>query len=117
VNALTLTDVVDIALQNNPVTRISWANARAAAARLGASRGDYLPTASVDLRANKLQTAGTSGTSAVQQQTYGISGSFTWLLFDFSRGSNIGSARHALAAADWTHNAAVQDVVLQVGQA
>ena len=116
-NALTLTDVVDVALQNNPTTRISWANARAAAARLGAARGNFLPTANVDLRATKLQTAGTQGTSAVQQQTYGVSGSFTWLLFDFNRGADVGAARHALAAADWTHNAAVQDVVLQVGQA
>ena len=116
-NALTLTDVVDIALQNNPTTRISWSNARAAAARLGAARGSFLPTASADLRASKLQTAGTQGTSAVQQQTYGISASFTWLLFDFNRGADVGAARHALAAADWTHNAAVQDVVLQVGQA
>ena len=116
-NALTLTDVVDVALQNNPTTRISWANARAAAARLGAARGGFLPTANADLRATKLQTAGTQGTSAVQQQTYGISGSFSWLLFDFNRGPDVGAARHALAAADWTHNAAVQDVVLQVGQA
>ena len=82
--ALTLTDVVDIALRNSPTTRISWSNARAAAARLGAAR----PSAT-----------------------------FTWLLFDFNRGPSITSARQALAAADWTHNAAVQDVVLQVGQA
>jgi outer membrane protein len=116
-DALTLTDVVDIALRNNPATRISWANARAASARLGASRGDYLPTANVDLRANTLQTAGTQGTSSVEQTTYGPSATFTWLLFDFNRGPNISAARHALTAADWTHNAAVQDVVLQVGQA
>ncbi|HVX87298.1 MAG TPA: TolC family protein [Gemmatimonadales bacterium] len=116
-NALTLTDVVDIALHNNPATRISWSNARAAAARLGAARGDYLPTAQVDLRANTLQTAGTQGTSSVQQTTYGPSASFTWLLFDLNRGSSITSARNALLAADWTHNAAVQDVVLQVGRA
>ena len=115
--ALTLTDVIDIGLRNNPTTRISWSNARAAAARLGASRGDYLPTIGVDLRANEFQTPGTQGASAVKQDTYGPSANFTWLLFDFQRGSNVSSARHALAAADWTHNAAVQDVVLQVGQA
>ncbi len=115
--ALTLTDVVDIALRNSPTTRISWSNARAAAARLGAARGDYLPTATVDLRANKFQTSGTGGQSVAKQETYGPSATFTWLLFDFNRGPSITSARQALAAADWTHNAAVQDVVLQVGQA
>ena len=116
-NALTLTDVIDIALHNNPTTRISWSNARAAAARLGAARGDYLPTAQVDLRANKQQTPGVGGTGVVQQQTQSATGSFTWLLLDLNRGPSISAARSALQAADWTHNAAVQDVVLQVGQA
>jgi outer membrane protein len=116
-NALTLTDVVDLGLRNNPATRISWANARAAAARLGASRGDYLPTVNVDLRASEVQTSGAQGTAAVKQDILGGTASFTWLLFDFNRGPSISSARHALAAADWTHNAAVQDVVLEVGQA
>jgi outer membrane protein TolC len=116
-SALTLTDVIDIALHNNPTTRISWSNARAAAARLGAARGDYLPTATLDLRVNRQQTAGAAGTSPVRQQTYGGTASFTWLLFGFEREGSVGAARHALAAADWTHNAAVQDVVLQVGSA
>jgi outer membrane protein len=115
--AVTLTDVVDLALQNNPTTRITWANARAAAARLGADRGGYLPTAQVDLRADRRQTAGTSGLGAVEQETYGPSATFTWLLFDFERGANVGAARNALLAADWTHNAAVQDVVLDAGKA
>jgi outer membrane protein len=115
--AVTLTDVVDLALQNNPTTRITWANARAAAARLGADRGGYLPTAQVDVRADRRQTAGTSGLGAVEQETYGPSATFTWLLFDFERGANVGAARNALLAADWTHNAAVQDVVLDVGKA
>jgi outer membrane protein len=116
-NALTLTDVVDLGLRNNPATRISWASARAAAARLGASRGDYLPTVNVDLRANEVQTSGAQGTQPVKQEILGGTASFTWLLFDFNRGPSISAARYALAAADWTHNAAVQDVVLEVGQA
>lgn len=116
-NALTLTDVIDIALRNNPTTRISWSNARAAAARLGAARGDYLPTAQADLRANTQQTPGTGGVGVVEQETQSITGSFTWLLLDFNRGPSVGAARQALLASNWTHNAAVQDVVLQVGEA
>ena len=69
-NALTLTDVVDIALHNNPTTRISWSNARTATARLGAARGDYLPTAQVDLRANKQQTSGVGGTGVIVARTW-----------------------------------------------
>jgi len=44
INQLTLADVVDLALRNNPATRASWAQARVAANVLGATRGQYLPT-------------------------------------------------------------------------
>src|SRR3989442_405009 len=39
VQALTLTDIVDIALRNNTATAAAWADARAAAATYGAARG------------------------------------------------------------------------------
>ena len=41
---LTLTDIVDLALRNNPATRLSWSNARSAAAAYGSSKGAYYPT-------------------------------------------------------------------------
>ena len=44
VQELTLAEAIDRALQNNPRTRLSWANARAAAAAYGSRRGGYLPT-------------------------------------------------------------------------
>lgn len=116
-DALTLTDVVDVALRNSPTTRIAWRNARAAAASYGSARGTWLPTVNGAVSASDVRTAGAGGQTAVQQQLWGPSASFTWLLFDFNRPSLVGAARQALIAADWTHNAAVQDVVLQVGQA
>ncbi len=39
-----LTDVVDLALKNNPTTRESWANAQAAANEYGSARGARYPT-------------------------------------------------------------------------
>jgi outer membrane protein TolC len=51
---------------------------------------------------------------AVTQTTYGPSATLTWLLLDFGgRGGAIEGARQALISADWTHNAAINDVVLQ----
>src|SRR5207245_9579426 len=42
----------------------------------------------------------------------------SWLLFDFGgRSGSIGEAHAALLAADWTHNATLQNVVLAVEQA
>src|SRR5205809_7996298 len=44
IQQLTLVDVVDLALQNNPATRASWSQARASADVLGSARGRYFPT-------------------------------------------------------------------------
>ena len=38
---LTLPEVIDIALRNNPATRASWARARSAAAVLGQKRAEF----------------------------------------------------------------------------
>src|SRR5688572_15198186 len=44
IRALTLRDVIDVALRNNAVTRASWAETRAAADLLGSARGRTMPT-------------------------------------------------------------------------
>src|SRR5207244_4257419 len=46
VQALTLSDIVDLGLRRNTATAAAWADARAAAATYGAARGQYLPTVS-----------------------------------------------------------------------
>src|ERR1041385_4821134 len=43
---LTLADVVDLSLKNNPATRLSWSQALAAADEYGAVRGALLPSVS-----------------------------------------------------------------------
>src|SRR3989454_604466 len=112
VQALTLTDIVDIALRNNTATTAAWADARAAAATYGAARGQYYPTVSVTATATTVKTAATAGRVSVQQQLYGPTLNASWLLFDFGGRSGSGAgAREALLAADWTHNAVIQNVV------
>jgi outer membrane protein len=111
---LTAADVVDLALRNNPTTLQAWANARAAAAAYGASRGAYFPEVDASASITHVKTAATGGRVAVTQTTYGPSATLTWLLLDFGgRGGAIEGARQALISADWTHNAAINDVVLQ----
>src|SRR5205823_10570543 len=62
-----------------------------------------------------VKTAATAGRVSVQQQLYGPTLNASWLLFDFgTRSGSVAGAREALLAADWTHNAVIQDVVLQV---
>ena len=101
IHRLTLAEVVDLGLRNNPTTRLSWANARAAAAAYGSARGAYLPTIDGDVTATRLKTVASQGRSAVTQSVLSPSLSLTYLLFDFGgRSGTIGAARNALVAAE-----------------
>ena len=118
VQGLQLTDVIDVALRNNSATAAAWADARAAAATYGAARGQYYPTVSLDGAVTAIKTVPSAGRSAVKQQFYGPTLNLSWLLFDLGgRSGSVGEAREALLAADWTHNAVIQNVVLGVASA
>jgi outer membrane protein TolC len=112
IQKLTLADVIDLSLRNNPDTRISWANARAAAAAYGSQKGAYYPTIDANVGVTRSKSI---GRFAVEQTSYGPTVSLSYLLLDFGgRSGAIGQARAALVAADWTHNATIQNTVLQV---
>ncbi len=118
---LTLAEAVDIALQNNPETRISWNSARVAAAGYGATLGSLYPSAALNGTAFKSKgqsyEGGTGGYGTSSDETltgYNASASLSFLLFNFGgRLAAIEQSRQALLAADWTHNAVIQAVVLQ----
>jgi len=113
----TLADVVDIALRNNPVTRASYFEALSAAADLGSTRSAYYPH--LDLSANiaRTQQSVIGGQFDYLQTTYGPAVDLAWLLFDLGgRAADAEASRLALLAADWTHTATVQNVILGVQQ-
>ena len=115
IQRLTLAEIVDIGLRNNPATRFAWANARTAAATYGAERGTLLPTIDGDVTATRVQTAATQGRTSVEQSVLTPSVTLSHLLFDFGgRSGRISGARQRLIAASFTHNAAIQDAVLQI---
>ena len=115
IKRLSLAEVVDLGLRNNPQTRLSWANARAAAAAYGSERGAYLPTIDGEVTGTRLKTVASQGRSAVTQSVLSPSLSLTYLLFDFGgRSGTIGAARNALLSANYSHNATLQNVVLQI---
>jgi outer membrane protein TolC len=115
ISRLTLEEVVDLGLRNNAITRESWANARAAADAYGVERGAYFPTIDGDVTATRLKTVASQGRSAVTQSVLSPSLSLTYLLFDFGgRSGSVGAARNALLAANYTHNATLQGVVLEI---
>lgn len=110
---LELAQIVDLALSNNPLTRTTWLDARASEANLGSVRAAYLPT--VALGASLARTQTTLGTATTLTAP---TLSLDYLLFDFGgRNAATEAARQTLIAADYTHNQAIQDVILRVEQA
>jgi outer membrane protein len=114
---LTLADVVEIALRNNPLTRASYFRALAARAQLGIDRAPYYPTVDVNATVAHTKQSVIGGQFDFEQSTYGPDLTLSYLLFDLGgRAADAESSRLALLAADWTHTAVVQNVILGVQQ-
>ena len=112
---VTLARIVDIALQNNPLTRASYLQALSAAAQLGSKRAPYYP--SVDLTASETRTnlLSSDPSASGNFDVYGPGVTLTYLLLDLGgRAANVDDARSNLIAADWSHNATIQNVILGV---
>jgi outer membrane protein len=114
---LGLNDLIDLALRNNPDTRAAWSAARAAAADLGSQRGAYYPTIFAQELTSKVKGSAVGGQFTFHSTTTNPSIVLNYLLLDFgARKAAVEEARQALVAADWTHNAAIQNAVLNVQQ-
>ncbi len=112
---LTLADIVDIALQNNPLTRTSYLQARSAAANLGSKRAAYYPRIDASVSAQRGKQTGLGTGPETVQTVYGPEVTLDMLLLDLGgRSADVEEARLGLLSADWLHNAAVQNVVLGV---
>lgn len=113
---VTLAQIVDIALANNPTTRQAWLAARAAQANLGSAQSVYYPE--IDLNTSLSRTQSTALNSVSRQTSFAPSLSLSYLLFDFGgREATVEEARQTLIASDYLHNQAIQDVVLRVEEA
>src|SRR6266849_5060083 len=114
IRQLTLVDVVDLALRNNPATRASWAQARAAADLYGSARGEYYPTIDGAATVSRIKSPATLARPAGQRTDYAPSITLNYLLLDFGgRSGSIERARQSLFAANLSHNATIQNTVLQ----
>ena len=116
---LSLSDVVERALCNNPQTHEAWANARVQAAQLGVSKAADLPTLSADgsLSHNATNGRGTqTAAKSYDQRSVGLS--LSYLLYDFgARGATIDNAKQVLIAANAAQDTAIQSVFLAAVQA
>lgn len=129
---MSLTKLLDMALYNNPSTRMSWDAAKASAYAWRASLSPYYPTLEYFGSLNAQTTKGssfansgggiiTSGTTTttIPPESYmtNLSNelSFTYLLLDFGgRNANAELALQTLYASNWQHDYTMQQVMLSV---
>lgn len=128
---LSLAECIHIALARNPQTAVSWQTARSAAADVGHAKGESLPSIGFTSRAtrsdpaeleNESQTTGAEATGGTNdpgpQNRYEATFGLRYLLFDGGgRKARIAGAEADLLAANFRHNAVLQDVALSVEEA
>ena len=115
---LTLAELTEYALRNNPRARQAWHAARAAAAGVGVEQADTLPQLTGALGVTRVRPiSGTTGATSPAQTRYGPSLSLSYMLFDAARNAQISAAEYRLLAANLNQNRVLQDVVFQVEQA
>jgi len=115
---LSLPELTEFALRNNPRTRQSWLAARAAAAGVGIEKADLLPQISGTYTMTRSQQVANAGNIVPWQTRFGPAVSLNYVLYDFGvRGYQIETSEYRLLAANLAHNRVLQDVIFQVEQA
>lgn len=114
-NQLTLTNLIDIALQNNPETKYAWYRAKAAAARVGLAKSEWYPR--IDLKADgmRLKTFEFLGGPEITDYRAHAGAMLSYLLLDFGeRSAAVEEAKEGLKIANWTRDWAMQEVILKL---
>lgn len=112
---LTISELVDIALENHPATKKAWWNANRASAAVGSAKSAYYPQLdlNVDIR-NGIDFKFINGPDT----SYTIVGAnilLGMMLYDFGETSaNVNSAKMGLLAANWQSDWTIQRVMIKV---
>jgi outer membrane protein len=114
---ISLYEAIDVALANSPLTRQSWLLTQSAAADVGSKRSSYYPAVEADVSGIRQQQSALGGSVTTLSTTYAPSVSLNWLLLDLGgRGADVEETKRRLYAADFAHNAAMNDLMLGVAQ-
>jgi outer membrane protein len=116
----TLAELIDLAQQHNPATRIAWEGAKAKAASLGIARSALFPTIAAVALASTLRQAPLIG-EFFHRQTIGLfepAVHVEYLVFDFGgRGGAIDAAKANLLVSNLAFNDTHRKVIFQVASA
>ncbi len=116
--ALTLADVTEAALCNNPQTRETYANAKVQAAQLGIAKSAFLPTLTDSFGINQNFVNPESASRGREFSNLSNSLAASYLLYDFgNRDAALENARQLLNAVSATQSAIVQNILLSTVKA
>ena len=114
---LTLDDLIQISLCNNPALSAGYMGVKASEAGLGQARAQYLPSVNLTGTGNITGTKVEGGNYA-QGEPYTGKAEASWLLFDFGgREARTSSTRNYVDAVRYSYDASIQDTVLAVQSA
>ena len=114
-NKLTLADIVELALCNNPQTRTIWASARAQSAKYGSSMSSYLPTLTGPISVSSSRNQTGAAITDSSQQSIGMTASY--LLYDFGgRAASVENAKQLLVATNAARDETLQNAFLSAVQ-
>ncbi len=115
--AFTLMELTDMALNNNPKTKLAWAEIRSSQAGVELARAGYWPQISADYSIIRSRSVNFNGGANSAQTRYEPSISLSYLLWDFgTRSGTVDAAKYALTAAELSNSQTMQDVILTVEQ-
>ena len=112
----TLPELIDIAEQNNPDTRVSWENAKARAAEVGISQSTLYPTMAAAVLADTARVGIFFGPYFVRQTVESYSPVFAvdYAIFDLQRSQSISISKSYLLAANFQFNDTHRRVIFAV---
>ena len=111
---LTLAEITDIALQNNPATRKAWSEARAASAQVSQAEGYFMPTVTGIAQVNRGGMGSDAAMLHSDYLSYGPGVQVNYLIFNFGGGRQaaVEQALQTVYAANFSFNSALQGAVL-----
>ena len=83
-----LTELIDLALLTNNLTKTTWFQARAAAAEAQSKKGPYYPSLDVSVESTRIHGSAVGGLFSFNQSSTRPYVELNWILWDFGRTSN-----------------------------
>ncbi|MBU0714039.1 MAG: TolC family protein [Verrucomicrobia bacterium] len=115
-NDQSLAEALDIALQNNPASRKTWSDARAASAQVDQAKGYFLPTVVGTAGASRQRLTANPDGFDLDYVKYGPGLQLNYLVINFGGGRSaaVEQALQTVYATNYLFNRSIQDILLAV---